>query len=475
MKPIAFFDLDGTIRDTGGVVYPHARDISIRAGIRERLLELRNHGYLIAGATNQGGVAKAIITSKDAEDAIERTQELLGNARLDIAFYCPHEYKISGYYCDCKKPAPGMLLDALSALHGSTLEGAFMVGDDRESDGGAAHTLGIPYFHIAEFQRGSIDDLLDRLPGRRQIGHQPDPNRVVGGLVGYAIGYSLGRVREARSHQEVGAEFLDAVLEVFTSPNMASVEYIDELEIVLILADSLLENDGLNPHDLARCFRDWARPAVENQICRVIAMPGYEKHPERCAREDYEAHPENGAGNRAVMRCMPIALHHCRSLPALLADSRRSARLTHGDPKAQSSCVLVNVAIRHLVLGGDRDQPWRYGMEYLTEYEKQSWHRMEHIADLCEREIRSSENTVDTVEAAMWSFARTKTFEDAIRLAVSLEGDATAVASMAGAVCGAYYGYQSIPQHWHRALKNEPRIRSTALRLADVSLQHSRI
>jgi HAD superfamily hydrolase (TIGR01662 family) len=97
------------------------------------------------GITNQGGVSTGQIKRHEVEQANARTQELLGDAKLDLLLYCSHHKDGNGLICDCKKPAPGMLLDALSALPGSTLDGSFVVGDDREKDKGAADMLSLPF------------------------------------------------------------------------------------------------------------------------------------------------------------------------------------------------------------------------------------------------------------------------------------------------------------------------------------------
>ena len=126
------------------------------------------------------------------------------------------------------------------------------------------------------------------------------------------------------------------------------------------------------------------------------------QEPERCAREDYACHPDKSAGNGAVMRCAPVALFRLNSLPMLIADSRRSARMTHGDPKAHSSCVLVSVCIREAILKGVRDAR-QTAMALLPEAERTAWDRLAEIEKQPESEISSSGYTVSTVEAAFWS------------------------------------------------------------------------
>jgi D-glycero-D-manno-heptose 1,7-bisphosphate phosphatase len=92
-------------------------------------------GVAVALLTNQSAVARGLLdeaglTAIHAE--LERRLALEG-ARLDHLAYCPHHpdgevarYAVS---CRCRKPAPGMLEDAASALD-SDLDRSFVIGDD---------------------------------------------------------------------------------------------------------------------------------------------------------------------------------------------------------------------------------------------------------------------------------------------------------------------------------------------------------
>ena len=296
-----------------------------------------------------------------------------------------------------------------------------------------------------------------------------EENLAMGTLVGLAVGDALGAQVEFWSRQNVRSRYPDGLREMRASGVWELGEYTDDTDMALLLADSLLDRGCLDPLDVAARFKDWARNAkdVGTQIRRVTGMKAYLVDPERCAADDYASHPNNAAGNGAVMRCAPVAIFHASNQPMLVADSKRSALLTHGDPKAQSSCVLINAAIAYFLNGGkDPTAPWEHGMAVLTAPEKAAWSRLDGIASLSEDAISSSGYTVASVEAAFWCFANTESYESATELAASLGGDADTVAAITGALAGAYYGFGAIPDRWAKHLKDLERICSTAVRLA---------
>jgi ADP-ribosyl-[dinitrogen reductase] hydrolase len=243
-------------------------------------------------------------------------------------------------------------------------------------------------------------------------------------------------------------------------------EYTDDTQMALLLAESLLQCNGLNPTDLARRFHKWQRSAkdVGNLTLAVLNMRNYADNPEQCAVRYYEAHANSSAGNGALMRCAPVALFHLDSSEALIECSRLSARVTHYDPVAQSSCVLLNLWISELVIKHNRDGHLA-AMELLNEKDRRPWQRLSKIQNVPEYEISSSGYTVHTLEAAAWSFLTTTSFEDAIVRAANLGDDADTVAAVCGALAGAYYGYLAIPARWRSVLKDEEKIVNTAIAL----------
>lgn len=466
-RPIAFFDLDGTTCSTGFALNPHAQDVALLPGDRDRLSNLRSRGYLLVGITNQGGISKGVITDAEVRAANGRMQEILGTEAFDRIFYCGHYATRDGRACDCKKPAPGMILDALSALPGSSLAGAFVVGDNAAADGGAASMLALPYIDASNFRSRTTDDLLASVSRRDEPQGGLDHDKVLGTLLGLATADAFGAPVEFWPRERVKQAYPDGLGEMRASGIWALGEYTDDTDMTLMLADSLIERGHLDPIDLATRFRTWARNAkdVGLQIRRVTGMRGYAEHPEQSAREDYAGHPNGAAGNGAVMRCAPVALFHWADLSMLLADSRRSARVTHGDPKAQSSCVLINAAIAHLITGGDREEPWKHGLAFLTEEEKAAWTRLPGIARLTADDLSGKGYTVSSVESAFWSFVTTSSFEEAIEQAVALGDDTDTTAAITGALAGAWYGAAGIPDRWKSKLMHADRVEKAAAHL----------
>jgi len=127
LKKAVFLDRDGVINRSvvkDGKPYPPSiiGDVKILPGVPEALEKLREAGFLLICVTNQPDVARG----KQNKEAVEAINELLlESLSLDEIIVCYHD---DCDECRCRKPLPGMLLDAAKRFS-VNLKESFMVGD----------------------------------------------------------------------------------------------------------------------------------------------------------------------------------------------------------------------------------------------------------------------------------------------------------------------------------------------------------
>lgn len=153
MTAAAFVDRDGVVNEpildarSGTFESPYdPGDVVLVAGAAEGLARLRDAGFALVLASNQPAAAKGTVPLAALEAVHERVAALLAaeGVALDAAFYCHHHpdgaiAELSGP-CDCRKPAPGLLLQAAERLR-LDLTRSWMLGD-AETDVEAAHAAG---------------------------------------------------------------------------------------------------------------------------------------------------------------------------------------------------------------------------------------------------------------------------------------------------------------------------------------------
>ncbi|AZG36707.1 D-glycero-beta-D-manno-heptose 1,7-bisphosphate 7-phosphatase [Shewanella psychromarinicola] len=146
MNKAVFLDRDGVINKDNGYVHI-VDDFEYIDGVFEACLALKQMGYLLVVVTNQSGIARGMYSEDDFHDLTEWMDWNFADkgVELDGIYYCPHhpekglgEYKQD---CDCRKPKPGMLVDAAQFLK-IDLSQSVMVGD-KADDIRAARAAGI--------------------------------------------------------------------------------------------------------------------------------------------------------------------------------------------------------------------------------------------------------------------------------------------------------------------------------------------
>ncbi len=132
-----FLDRDGTINKDVGFLR-NIEDFELIDGVVEAIRKINKSGYLCIVVTNQPVIARGEVTEKQLEEIHNKMETLLGveGAYIDGIYYCPHhpdkgyegeisELKIE---CNCRKPKPGMLLQAAEDFN-IDLSKSWMIGD----------------------------------------------------------------------------------------------------------------------------------------------------------------------------------------------------------------------------------------------------------------------------------------------------------------------------------------------------------
>jgi ADP-ribosyl-[dinitrogen reductase] hydrolase len=158
------------------------------------------------------------------------------------------------------------------------------------------------------------------------------------------------------------------------------------------------------------------------------------------------------AGNGTIMRCAPIALRYLYDERRLIDSSRDEALITHFDSQAWTGSIAVNLLIKHLINGEEPTQAVR-SVAGRIRREHRAAAQVVQVLETTRPNLRpdtlaTSGYVIDTLRIALWALLAHDTFEDAVMAAVNLGGDADTQGAVTGALAGARWGYDNIPQRW---------------------------
>jgi D-glycero-D-manno-heptose 1,7-bisphosphate phosphatase len=162
MKPAAFFDRDGVLNLDKHFVHK-IEDFEWLPGAVAAIGLLNHLDYYVFVVSNQSGVARGFYRAAEVEavHGFMRQELARQGARIDAFYYCPHHPDIDGP-CICRKPQPGMLLQAMTDYPVDKYR-SFLVGY-KPTDVEAARNAGVRGYLF------SGGDLLAEI--KRILGHE---------------------------------------------------------------------------------------------------------------------------------------------------------------------------------------------------------------------------------------------------------------------------------------------------------------
>ena len=136
-----FLDRDGTINIEKGYVF-RIKDFEFRPGIFDLIRKYQQQNYLIIIVTNQSGIARGFYTEKEFRTLSEWMTKTFQSEKINITkiYHCPHHPDFTGK-CTCRKPAPGMILQAIREFNINP--GSSVLIGDKKSDISAGKNAGI--------------------------------------------------------------------------------------------------------------------------------------------------------------------------------------------------------------------------------------------------------------------------------------------------------------------------------------------
>ncbi len=299
-------------------------------------------------------------------------------------------------------------------------------------------------------------------PGR-QASHawkKPDADHIRGVLIGLAAGDAVGTTLEF----ELPGTF-DPIDDMVGGGvfNLKPGEFTDDTSMAMCLAESIINKQTFDPINQLDLYTSWDKDGHFSSIGKNFDIGGQTSGAltEFAARRRPWCGPVDArsAGNGSLMRLGPVAMAWCNQPAAAMVYGGESSRTTHQDTQCVDACRYfagLLVGALHQVKKETLLSPDYTPVAGM--WDAQPLHpnvaRVAAGSFLVRQppDIRGTGYVVDCLEAALWAFANSGSFEEAILKAVNLGRDADTTGAVCGQIAGAYYGESGIPERWRSKL-----------------------
>ncbi|KHS07444.1 ADP-ribosylglycohydrolase [Xanthomonas phaseoli pv. phaseoli] len=245
-------------------------------------------------------------------------------------------------------------------------------------------------------------------------------------------------------------------------------QWTDDTSMALCLAHSLLHRQGFDAADQMNRYCNWYQHGY-------LSSTGHCFDIGNTVRQALERYLDGGpafsgsadpraAGNGSLMRLAPVAMYYAHRPDELAERAADSSRTTHASAEALDACRLFAFQLRAALLGNARDQVLHAQPEALLTPAVHVLAIRDHVAVPAAR-IRGTGYVIDSLSAALWCFATTDSFDEAVLRAANLGDDADTTAAICGQLAGAFYGIEGIPTAWRERVQDAAEIVVLADRL----------
>lgn len=233
--------------------------------------------------------------------------------------------------------------------------------------------------------------------------------------------------------------------------SLAPGKWTDDTSMALCLAESLIQTGRCDPADQMARYANWYEWGYWSStgVCFDIGITTKGAIHQFLLTGEALSGPSDpeAAGNGSLMRLAPIALRFGHDAQLVQDMAALSSRTTHGASECLDACRVFAVALSRALRGLPKEKVLDLGGISIESAKVRAIATANHAAKSVEQ-IKGSGYVVDSLEAALWCYARHDNFRDTILEAVNLGDDADTTGAIVGQIAGATYGMAGIPPSW---------------------------
>jgi ADP-ribosyl-[dinitrogen reductase] hydrolase len=288
----------------------------------------------------------------------------------------------------------------------------------------------------------------------------PVSTKISTSLFGLAIGDALGGPAEFKRRGTFPT--VDRMMRN-TTFDIPAGSWTDDTSLALCLAWSLSSNQGkVDLLDQAKRYYEWKKRGYMSstgycfdcgntirQAVTIWYMTEFASEEKGVEAVKKSLDKPSFSGNGSLMRVVPVALAGWRDLEVVMKNAGRSSEATHPNIMCREACeiyCLLVATILQKTEEGDgsfsKKGLWEVleGFDFKCKDLEKAVGKGSGLLEMEYAAIKSSGYVLHSLQAALWAFFTTSSFEEGVILTVNMGDDADTVAAIYGGLAGCWYG-----------------------------------
>ncbi len=298
------------------------------------------------------------------------------------------------------------------------------------------------------------------------IGKEMLRYKCLGALIGTFVGDALGMPFEGWHFKAIERRY--GKINRMYNARLGKGTYTDDTQMMIAVAESLVENKGFNGKDMASKFLlnyDPRRGYGQGTV-RSLSLLRSGVDWQEAGKRVFKG---GSFGNGSAMRVAPVGIFYAQNTMKLKEVAYKSSQITHAHSLGKEGAALQASAVAEAFLRSPQDKlhPEDFLANLIRKIPREAviFHQKLNIIGHLLKEKPSKDEVVEklgidsrafqSIPSAIYCFlANSESFEESLVYAVGLGGDADTIGAMTGAIAGAYHSLSNIPVQWIDELEN---------------------
>lgn len=279
--------------------------------------------------------------------------------------------------------------------------------------------------------------------------------KIKGAIIGYAIGDALGlgtefmTVPEVRRNYPEGLHSLSQIIRDGHRCQWERGEWTNDTELFLLLAESVMERDGLDHLEYTRRMKRWYETGPTDLVSvyrKVMSDPQWEEDSIGTAHRIWRTHKIDEASNEGIYRAVFTGI---LSGDDLVDDTVRLVLLTHDDRRCLSSAVVI-ARMTQALMWEEKEPPFEELESICDSIDSRTLPFLRNARNGSLEDLKLDDEdtawyTRKSMSAALWSLWHCSSAEETLHTIVNAGGDADTNAALSMALAGIKYGFSQLP------------------------------